>query len=63
MMPGPTVRVGDTVVVINSQGLKVEGKVVHIEDDGDSGRALYKVASPDFALLVPISQIIEVHQK
>jgi hypothetical protein len=53
-------RIGDTVVVLNVYGLRVEGKIVAITEE--HGVKSYRVASDNFALTVTRRQIIEVHR-
>ena len=51
------IQIGDRVVVFNEYGLRVEGVVEAITDDGK-----YKVASKDFVLTVTKKQVVEVHR-
>jgi hypothetical protein len=54
------IRVGDTVVVLNVYGLRVEGKVVAISEE--HGTQMYRIASESFSLTVTRKQIVEVHR-
>jgi hypothetical protein len=53
-------HIGDKVVVLNVYGLRIEGKIVAIDEE--HGLKTYRVASENFALSVPRRQIIEVHR-
>ena len=54
------ISVGDTVIVDNDFGTKVEGSIVAVLDE--HGSKQYKVVSKDFVLIVSRQQIAEVHK-
>ena len=55
----PKIRVSDTVIVMNSHGLKLTGNVQSIRKDR-AGRLIYKVVSPgNFVLQVYKRQTVE----
>ena len=55
------ISVGDTVILYNDFGTKVEASVVAILEE--LGLKTYKVVSKDFVLVVSRQQIAEVHRK
>ena len=54
------IQIGDRVIVFNTHGVRVEGKVQAITEE--HGTMMYKVASKDFVLIVTKKQIVEVHR-